>query len=53
MHYATRGEFFDKVLVQAALLDPRALASWSTMPSYSYLSSEELGALVSYLETLR
>ena len=53
MHFASRGDFFDKVLVQAAIADPRAVNDWSTMPSYSYLSSEDLGALVAYLETLR
>ena len=53
MHFATSSEFFDKVLVQASLQDPRALRPWSTMPSYSYLSSDDLSALVSYIETLR
>ena len=53
MHVASRGEFFDKVLVEASLRDPRSLKPWSIMPSYSYLSSEDLGALVSYIETLR
>lgn len=53
MHFASNSEFFDKVLVQAGLQDPRALKPWSTMPSYSYLSSEDLVALVSYIETLR
>lgn len=53
MHFATNSEFFDKVLVQASLRDPRALKPWSTMPSYSYLSSQDLVALVSYIETLR
>jgi cbb3-type cytochrome oxidase subunit 1/mono/diheme cytochrome c family protein len=53
MHYASRGEFFDPDLVRAHLEDPRRVAPWSTMPSYSYLSDDELTALVSYLETLR
>lgn len=53
MHFASNVEFFDKVLVEASLRDPRALKPWSIMPSYSYLSSEDLGALVSYIETLR
>ncbi|MBW2471712.1 MAG: cbb3-type cytochrome c oxidase subunit II, partial [Deltaproteobacteria bacterium] len=53
MHYASRGEFFDPVLVLAHLEDPRRVTPWSTMPSYSYLSGDELAALVSYLETLR
>ena len=53
MHYASRGEFFDIVLVRAHLEDPRSLVPWSTMPSYSYLSDNDLTALVSYLETLR
>ncbi len=53
MHYAGRVEFFDKVIVQAHLANPRSVVPWSTMPSYAYLSSEDLNALVSYIETLR
>lgn len=53
MHFASRGEFFDKVIVQAHLQDPRSVVEWSTMPSYSYLSAEDIGALVSYIETLK
>ena len=53
MHVASRGEFFDKVLVAAHLEDPRSLVPWSTMPSYSYLSTDDIDALVSYIETLR
>ncbi|MGI9665595.1 MAG: cbb3-type cytochrome c oxidase subunit II [Acidimicrobiia bacterium] len=53
MHVASRGEFFDKVLVEAHLKDPRSLVPWSTMPSYSYLSEDDIGALVSYIETLK
>lgn len=56
MHYAIgggRAEFFDAVLIQGYLANPRAVIPYSTMPSYSYLSAEDLGALVSYLETLR
>ena len=53
MHFAGRADFFDRVLVQAHLENPRSVMPWSTMPSYSYLSTDELAALVSYLETLR
>ena len=53
MHYAGRVEFFDKVIVQAHLANPRSIVPWSTMPSYAYLSGEDLTALVSYIETLR
>lgn len=52
MHYASTTEFFDKVIVQAYLDEPRAIVPWSTKPSYSYLSSNDLSALVSYIETL-
>ena len=50
---ASRGEFFDKVLVSAHLKDPQSVVEWSTMPSYSYLSDEDINAIVSYIETLR
>lgn len=53
MHYAGRVEFFDKVIVEAHLSNPRSVVPWSTMPSYAYLSGEDLSALVSYIETLR
>ncbi|MGI9529306.1 MAG: cbb3-type cytochrome c oxidase subunit II, partial [Acidimicrobiia bacterium] len=53
MHFASSGEFFDKVLVEASLRDPRSLKPGSSMPSYAYLSSEDLCALVIYIETLR
>jgi cbb3-type cytochrome oxidase subunit 1 len=53
MHYAGRVEFFDKVIVRAHLANPRSVVPWSTMPSYAYLSSDDLSALVSYIETLR
>jgi cbb3-type cytochrome oxidase subunit 1/mono/diheme cytochrome c family protein len=53
MHVASRGEFFDKVLMAAHLEDPRSLVPWSTMPSYSYLSDRDIADLVSYIETLR
>ena len=52
-HIATRGEFFDKVLVSAHLKDPQSVVEWSTMPSYSYLSDEDISAIVTYIETLR
>jgi cytochrome c oxidase cbb3-type subunit 1 len=52
MHYASTTEFFDKVIVQAYLGEPRTIVPWSTKPSYSYLSSNDLSALVSYIETL-
>ena len=53
MHYAGLVEFFDVVIVQAKLERPRTVVPWSTMPSYSYLSDEDLSALISYMETLR
>ena len=53
MHVASRGEFFDSVIVSAHLKDPRSVAEWSTMPSYSYLSDDDIAAIVSYIETLR
>lgn len=53
MHVASRGEFFDKVIVTAHLKDPRSVVEWSTMPSYSYLSDVDIEAIVSYIETLR
>lgn len=52
-HFASRGEFFDKVIVQAHIEDPQSVVPWSTMPSYSYLSAEQVGQLISYIETLR
>lgn len=53
MHYAGLVEFFDRVILQAKLEDPRAVTPWSTMPSYSYLSESDVTALISYIETLR
>jgi cbb3-type cytochrome oxidase subunit 1/cytochrome c2 len=53
MHFASSGEFFDKVIVSAHLTDPRSVVPWSTMPSYSYLSDDDITALVAYIETLR
>ncbi len=53
MHVASRGEFFDKVIVTAHLKDPQSVVEWSTMPSYSYLSDVDIEAIVSYIETLR
>ncbi|MGI9584428.1 MAG: cbb3-type cytochrome c oxidase subunit II [Acidimicrobiia bacterium] len=52
MHVAS-GEAFDPAVLASRLSDPRAAVSWSTMPSYSYLSDSDLHALVSYIETLR
>jgi len=41
------------VIVSAHLTDPRSVVPWSTMPSYSYLSDDDITALVAYIETLR
>jgi cbb3-type cytochrome oxidase cytochrome c subunit len=53
MHVASRSEFFDTVIVSAHLKDPRSVVEWSAMPSYSYLSDDDIAAIVSYIETLR
>lgn len=53
MHVASRGEFFDTVIVSAHLKDPGSVVEWSAMPSYSYLSDDDIAAIVSYIETLR
>jgi cytochrome c oxidase cbb3-type subunit I/II len=52
MHVAS-GETFDPAGLASRLSDPRSVVSWSTMPSYSYLSDADMSALVSYIETLR
>lgn len=52
MHVAS-SENFDPQAVAAHLRDPQATFSWSTMPAYDYLSSEDIDALVVYIETLR
>lgn len=53
MHVASRGEFFDTVIVSAHLKDPQSVLDWSTMPSYAYLSDDDIASIVSYIETLR
>jgi mono/diheme cytochrome c family protein len=53
MHIASRGEPFDATIVAAHLENPRSVVPWSTMPSYSYLSDDDINALVAYIETLR
>lgn len=53
MHYAGQVDFFDPIITQAKLEEPRTVVPWSTKPSYSYLSGDDLEALVSYIETLR
>ena len=52
MHVAST-EGFDPAAVAAHLQDPQATRSWSTMPAYDYLSSEDIEALVRYIESLR
>ena len=47
MHLAARGG-----TTEDHLRDPREERPWSTMPSYDYLSTEDLEALVSYLNGL-
>ncbi len=42
-----------EVLTVARLRDPRAERPWSTMPSYDYLSNEDLEALVAYVNGLK
>jgi len=48
MHIASRGGVTDEQLAK-----PREGRSWSTMPSYDYLSQADLAALVTYLNGLR
>ncbi len=48
MHAGDRG-----VLTVAHLRDPRAERPWSTMPSYDYLSTADLEALVAYVNGLK
>jgi cbb3-type cytochrome oxidase subunit 1 len=48
MHLASRGG-----ATAEQLKDPRELRSWSTMPSYDYLSEADLASLVAYLNGLR
>ena len=48
MHIAGRGG-----IAATQLTDPRADRPWSTMPSYDYLSQEDLDALVAYVNGLR
>ncbi|MBT8212845.1 MAG: cbb3-type cytochrome c oxidase subunit I [Acidimicrobiia bacterium] len=50
MHLAERTN--DPAALAAHLADPQAARSWSTMPSYDYLSDAEMSALVAYLGTL-
>ncbi|MCL1593361.1 MAG: cbb3-type cytochrome c oxidase subunit II [Actinomycetia bacterium] len=52
MHLASR-EGFNVDAIGPHLINPRAARSWSTMPSYSYLSDSDIDALVTYIETLR
>ena len=52
MHVAGR-DGFDSAMAAAHLASPRSIRSWSTMPSYAYLSSADIDALVKYIETLR
>jgi len=50
MHLASRTA--DEAALARHLSDPQAARSWSTMPSYDYLSDAELSDLVAYLGTL-
>ncbi|MEZ5174775.1 MAG: cbb3-type cytochrome c oxidase subunit II [Acidimicrobiia bacterium] len=52
MHTASSDEF-NAGFLRSHLADPRVSRPWSTMPSYSYLSDEDMNALISYIETLR
>lgn len=53
MHVGAEGRVgSDPAAVAAHLEDPRAARSWSTMPSYSHLSDDELADLVAYLGSL-
>ncbi len=51
MHVGERYDFAG-VLV-SRLIDPRGSRSWSIMPSYDYLSDDELNELAEYLLSLR
>lgn len=48
MHVASRG-----AVTATRLTDPRADRPWSTMPSYDYLSGQDLAALVAYINGLK
>jgi cytochrome c oxidase cbb3-type subunit 2 len=48
MHLASRGG-----TTADHLADPRADRPWSTMPSYDYLSADELDALATYVNGLK
>ncbi len=52
MHIAS-SDGFDPALTAEFLKDPQSVNSWSTMPAYDYLSSEDINSLVLYIETLR
>lgn len=52
MHIAST-EGFDPAAVAAHLRDPQTARPWSTMPAYDYLSSDDIEALVRYIESLR
>lgn len=53
MHAGARGDAGDPAWVAAHLRDPRAERPWSLMPSYAYLSEEDLAALAHYVAALR
>ena len=51
MHFGSRATGAGEL--RQTLVDPRGRRQWSLMPSYDYLSDEELDALVEYLLSLR
>lgn len=53
MHAGSRPFTEDVAWVRDHLADPRADRSWSAMPSYDYLSDDELDALAQYVVSLR
>ena len=52
-HAGTRALTNDLAWVIGHLRDPRADRGWSSMPSYDYLSGDELDALAQYIVSLQ
>ena len=51
-HAGARGFTNDVARIREHLVDPRADRGWSSMPSYDYLSDDELNALAQYIVSL-
>ncbi len=52
MHAAAGSVAADAAALEAYLVDPRAVRSWSIMPAYAHLSDADRDALVAYILTL-